>query len=157
MTFTQPSATRRALMNLAEAAVEQACLGLWAQVVLQAKADLEQEPLGSLLYSQAESFFVGSGEWAESRAIVGDCLDIPAANLCACGKEWIAARRAREGLPAEPLPAPPSSPATQPTVPVRLPLLVALPGPTLSELRNRWAKNRRTANPFDPFRAKRAV
>ena len=48
---------------------EIAYFGLWAQVVLQAKADLEQEPIGSILYNQAADFFVGAGEWAKSRAM----------------------------------------------------------------------------------------
>jgi hypothetical protein len=134
--------------------MEQACLGLWAQVVLQAKADVEQEPFGSLLYNHAVSFFVGSGEWAQSRAVVGECLDIPEERLRSSGQQWIAARRAREGLPPEP---PPPPPPAHPTVRAPLPLLTARPGPDPRDRRNRRALGRMAGSPFNPFRLKPAM
>ena len=124
---------------------ENACLGLWAQVVLQAKTDLDEEPIGSLLYSDAASFFVGSGEWAESRTIVAECLNIPPNNLYRCGKKWIARRRAREAQPPEPLPAAPPVPVSSP-----LPLLVVLPVPDRRGCRR--IRGLRANNPFNPFR-----
>jgi hypothetical protein len=97
---------------------------LWAQVVLQAKADLDNEPVGSLLFNQAAAFFVSRGEWAESRAIVADCLEMHPDDLCRCGTRWIAERREREGLEPEPPRAPRSK------TPLVLPRLEALPPPT---------------------------
>ena len=94
---------------------------LWAQVVLQAKADLENEPIGSILFNQAAAFFVSRGEWAESRAIVADCLEMHPDDLCRCGERWIADRREREGLPPEP----PRD--LRPQAPLQLPKLVATP------------------------------
>ena len=75
---------------------------LWAQVVLQAKADLENEEIGSILYNQAAAFFVSRGEWAESRLIIADCLEMHPDDLTKCGERWIAERRAKEGLAPEP-------------------------------------------------------
>jgi hypothetical protein len=120
---------------------------LWAQVVLQAKADLENEPVGSLLFNQAAAFFVSRGEWAESRAIVADCLEMHPDDLCRCGARWIAERREREGLAPEP------PPALRPKTPLVLPRLEAIPGPTTSGRRGRRRVAVRSGNPFDPHRA----
>ncbi len=96
---------------------------LWAQVVLQAKADLENEPIGSILFNQASAFFVSRGEWAESRAIVADCLEIHPDDLTRSGERWIAERRQQEGLAPEAARAPVSK------TPLVLPRLEALPAP----------------------------
>jgi hypothetical protein len=96
---------------------------LWAQVVLQAKTDLDHEPIGSILFNQAAAFFVSRGEWAESRAIVADCLEMHPDELCRCGERWIADRRRRDGLAPEP-PVPPCAKTAAP-----LPRLEALPSP----------------------------
>lgn len=76
--------------------MENANRALWAGIVLQAKADLEQEPIGSVSYHHAGEFFVGRGEWATSRAVIAECLDMHPDDLYRCGKDWIAARRLRE-------------------------------------------------------------
>jgi hypothetical protein len=98
---------------------------LWAQVVLQAKEDLVEEPIGSLLYNDAKAFFLSGGEWARSRTNIADCLEMHPDDLGRCGKRWIAERRARDGLPPE------LSPPPSPRAPVKLPLprLVAVPAP----------------------------
>ena len=70
---------------------------LWAQVVLQAKADVEQQPIDSVLYDQAAAFFVSGGSWAESRGIVADVLDMHPDDLVRQGQHWIAERRRQEG------------------------------------------------------------
>ena len=115
---------------------------LWAQVVLQAKADLENEPIGSLLFNQAAAFFTSRGEWATSRAIVADCLEIHPDDLCRCGARWIADRRQQEGLAPEP-------PAMSPSkIPLRLPHLEALPTPNPSLKRPRREIGPRSVNPF---------
>jgi hypothetical protein len=124
---------------------------LWAQVVLQAKADLENEPIGSILYNQAAAFFVSRGEWAESRAIVADCLEMHPDDLCRCGERWIADRREREGLPPEP----PRS--LRPTAPLELPRLVATPAPAPAGQRGRRGAPARQGNPFAPNRMKSAA
>jgi hypothetical protein len=115
---------------------------LWAQVVLQAKADLENEPIGSIIYNQAAAFFVSRGEWAESRLIVADCLDMHPDDLKRCGERWIADRRRREGLAPEPEQAPRSAQARP------LPRLVASPA---REKIGRKARPAVRSNPFIPF------
>jgi hypothetical protein len=125
---------------------------LWAQVVLQAKADLENEPIGSILFNQAAAFFVSRGDWAESRLIVADCLNMHPDDLSRCGERWIAERRRREGLAPEPARAPSSQQQTSP-----LPRLVALPGPDTRGHKIRREVISRTKNPFDPFREKIAA
>jgi hypothetical protein len=122
---------------------------LWAQVVLQAKADLEHQPIGSILFNQAAAFFVSRGEWAESRAIVADCLEMHPDELCRCGERWIAERRMREGLPPEP----PSAPRTKPSTP--LPRLEALPGPGTLASANRRTRPQSEAD-FRPRRVQQA-
>jgi len=94
---------------------EQSYRLLWSQVILQAKDDLDNEPRGSVLYDQATAFFVARGEWAESRAIIADCLQMHPDDWYRCGKRWIAERRTRDGLSSEGLPTPP------PPCPVLLP------------------------------------
>ena len=69
---------------------------LWAQVVLQAKADVEQQPIDSVLFDQAAAFFVSGGSWAESRAIVADVLEMHPDDLVRQGRRWIAERRQQE-------------------------------------------------------------
>jgi hypothetical protein len=115
---------------------------LWAQVVLQAKADLENEPIGSIIFNQAAAFFVSRGEWAESRLIVADCLDMHPDDLKRCGERWIADRRRREGLPPEPEKAIRSAGARP------LPRLVASPAREKIGRKPRPA----AANRFNPFR-----
>ncbi len=121
---------------------------LWAQVVLQAKADLENEPVGSIIFNQAAAFFVSRGEWAESRLIVADCLDMHPDDLKRCGERWIADRRRREGLPAEPEQT--ARPAN--TRPLRR--LVAVPA---GERSARKARPAARSNPFNPFREQAAA
>jgi len=119
---------------------------LWAQVVLQAKADLEHEPVDSILYNQAAAFFVSGGDWAVSRATVADCLDMHPDDLYRCGERWIADRRARDGLP----PSPKKTAPAQNRGP--LPRLVALPGPSAQGKKGRSPGSSRGANPFAPSR-----
>lgn len=120
---------------------------LWAQVVLQAKADLENEPIGSILFNQAAAFFVSRGEWAESRLIVADCLNMHPDDLVRCGERWIADRRQREGLAPEPKRA-----AATTTEKLVLPRLVAIPAAKPRAQKGRRAASSRPSNPFDPFR-----
>jgi len=72
---------------------------LWGAAVLQAKADVEQQPIGSIDYDYAVAFFVGGGAWAESRAALADCLDVHPDDIERVGRRCIAARRKLEGLP----------------------------------------------------------
>src|SRR4051812_20882529 len=74
---------------------------LWVAVVLQAKDDIENEPLGSVDFTQAVAFFIGSGNWAQNRTVIGDYLDLHRDDLEKLGRRCINARRAAEGL--EPL------------------------------------------------------
>ncbi len=115
---------------------------LWAQVVLQAKADLENEPIGSILYNQAAAFFVSRGDWAESRMIVADCLNMHPDDLTRCGERWIADRRAREGLAPEPK-------RSVSHEPLQLPHLVAIPAPSKRGSRAPRPAAKRAGNPFD--------
>jgi hypothetical protein len=101
---------------------ERPCRALWIGVVTQAQEDLEHQPTRSIIYDEAVAFFVGSGHWAESRAVIADLLEMHPDNLLRCGQRWIAARKKRDGLPAEP-------PREPPAASTSLPRLVALPGP----------------------------
>jgi hypothetical protein len=74
---------------------------LWIAVVLQAKTDIENEPLDSIHFAKAVAFFIGSGAWAENRVAVGDYLDLHRDDLERLGRRCINARRIAEGL--EPL------------------------------------------------------
>jgi hypothetical protein len=118
---------------------------LWAQVVLQAKADLENEPIGAILYNQAAAFFVSRGDWAESRLIVADCLNMHPDDLSRVGQRWIDDRRRREGLEPEPRVAP------RKAEPIPLPRLVAVPAKNARAQKGR-VRAPRTVNPFSPFR-----
>jgi hypothetical protein len=75
--------------------------GLWASVVLQALDDIWGRPMGSSDYSQAVSFFTGTGTWAEARTTIGDFLEFHSDDLEALGKRCIDARLAREALQSE--------------------------------------------------------
>ncbi|PPQ35038.1 hypothetical protein CCS01_09045 [Rhodopila globiformis] len=123
---------------------------LWAQVVMQAKADLENEPIGSILYNQAAAFFVSRGDWAESRLMIADCLNMHPDDLSRVGQQWINDRRRREGLELEQNEAPKKSD------PLVLPRLVAVPGPSTHVRRGR-TRTPRAVNPFNPFREKVAA
>jgi hypothetical protein len=113
---------------------------LWTQVVQQAKDDVETQPVGSVLYEQAASFFAGGGAWAASRAAVADMLDVHPDDLRRRGTLWIAARRERDGLPDVPTRVVP--PAWRPT-PAPLPRLGALLAatPLPKRPKARWARN----------------
>ena len=80
---------------------------LWSQVVLQAKQDLETEQPGSVVYGQAESFFFGARQWAETRDAIATMIDLHADDLTRLGRATIAARRVEEGLPPAPDPSRP--------------------------------------------------
>jgi hypothetical protein len=121
---------------------------LWAQVVLQAKADLENEPIGSIIFNQAAAFFVSRGEWAESRLVVADCLDMHPDDLKRCGERWIADRRRREGLPPEP------EKTVRPVGTRPLPRLVA--SPARGKI-GRKARPASSGNPFEPRREQAAA
>jgi hypothetical protein len=130
---------------------------LWVQVVLQAKADLENEPIGSVLYDQAAAFFISRGEWAVSRATVADCLGMHPDELRRCGERWIAERRQHEGLP--PVPAPATRPKAasailQSGTPPALPRLQALPAPDIRARKPHRKLVFRSVNPFDPSRVR---
>jgi hypothetical protein len=129
---------------------QQAYRVLWAQVVLQAKADLENEPIGSIIFNQAAAFFVSRGEWAESRIVVADCLEMHPDDLTRCGERWIADRRRREGLEPEP------KRVSRAAEPLRLPHLVAVSAPEPARRRARRTVAP-SANPFDPFRERVAA
>ena len=69
---------------------------LWVAVVLQAKSDIETELLDSLDFIQAVAFFIGSGQWVQNRAVIGDYLDLHRDDLEKLGRRCINARRAAE-------------------------------------------------------------
>ena len=128
---------------MAAVETQQSYRALWSQVVLQAKADLENEPIGSILFNQAAAFFVSRGEWAQSRAIVADCLEIHPEELTRSGERWIADRRQQEGLAPEPALAPRSK------IPRLLPRLEAIPAPPSNNQRPRRVSPPRSVNPFE--------
>jgi hypothetical protein len=81
--------------------------GLWGAVVLQARDDIQSEPLRSNEYAQAVAFFTGGGEWANTRTMIGDFLDLHRDDLEAFGRRSINERRMSEGLDVLPLPEQP--------------------------------------------------
>ena len=107
---------------------------LWVAVVLQAKSDIETEPLGSLDFTQAVAFFIGSGQWVQNRAVIGDYLDLHRDDLEKLGRRCINARRAAEGLeplqPRQPWPnATRARKTVEPVPPQPQPILPPLPQP----------------------------
>jgi hypothetical protein len=124
---------------------QQTYRALWAQVVLQAKADLDYEPIGSILFDQAVAFFVSRGEWAESRRMVADCLDMHPDDLSSRGARWIADRRQREGFAPEP------GPVLRSATPAPWPRLVAVPAADTYRRKNHPATIS-AVNPFNPLR-----
>lgn len=76
--------------------------GLWCSVVLQALEDIKSQPIGSVAFAEAVAFFTRTGVWGESRALVGDFLDLHPEELAAIGRRSIAARHAREALSKTP-------------------------------------------------------
>lgn len=125
-----------------EVEAQQSYRMLWAQVVLQAKADLENEPIDSILFNQASAFFISRGEWAQSRAIVADCLEMHPDDLCRCGERWIADRRKHEGLAPEP------ARPVRSEAPAPLPRLEAIPAAAPATSRPRRVVTPRLINPF---------
>src|SRR3954468_22279752 len=88
---------------------EGAYRGLWGAVVLQAKADIQTEPLRSLEFEQAVAFFTGGGDWVQTRTAIADFLELHRDDLERMGRRCINERRAAEGLeplPARPVPSP---------------------------------------------------
>jgi hypothetical protein len=75
--------------------------GLWGAVILQAKADIQTEPMGSIDFNQAVEFFTGGGAWARTRTAIGDYLDLHGDDLERLGRQYINRRLLAEGL--EPL------------------------------------------------------
>jgi hypothetical protein len=124
---------------------------LWSMVILQARDDLADEPIGSIEYENAISFFTAAfGPWAQSREAIADQLGFHADDIERLGRTVIAARRAAEGLPPE-APSVESKPAAQPAP---LPALVAIPAPPpANDNRRRRAEHMKSlCNPFNPFR-----
>jgi hypothetical protein len=136
---------------------------LWGAVLCQACEDLEREEFNSYWYHQAAAFFLGGGEWAESRRTICDMLDLHPDDLHRPALRMINARRLEHGLP--PLQPRPAFIASQPRTPeqrasppvapqARLPLprLVATFNPPKPDRASRrhWSQ-RRPFNPFAPL------
>ena len=69
---------------------------LWVSVLRQALDDLENEPLHSASFGEAQAFFTGAGSWGESRRTVGDFLQMHPDELKRIGERHLKARLARE-------------------------------------------------------------
>src|ERR1700759_2781851 len=74
---------------------------LWSAVVLQAKDDVENQPLDSIEFTQAVAFFIGSGDWVQNRTAIGDFLNLHRDDLEKAGRRCINRRRVSAAL--EPL------------------------------------------------------
>jgi hypothetical protein len=118
--------------------------GLWGAVVLQAKADIQSEPVDSIEYAHAVAFFLGAGAWERMRTVIGDFLDLHGDDLKAFGRRCISQRRAAEGL--DPLPERRASRAAAPLVtpirPAADPIPLPKPAPSRPPARR--------VNPFFP-------
>src|ERR1700750_1217401 len=76
---------------------------LWTAVVLQARADIESEPLDSTNYAQAVALFLNDGDWAESRTAIADQLGLHGDDLRRLGRQAVSEGRQREGIINEPI------------------------------------------------------
>jgi hypothetical protein len=74
---------------------------LWSAVVLQARVDIDYAEYDTTLYDTAVAFFLGAGEWGESRQHIADLLELHPDDLTRLGREAIAARHLRDGVPPE--------------------------------------------------------
>jgi hypothetical protein len=83
---------------------------LWCAVVLQARDDLGDFPVGSIEFNQAVAFFCANGEWGESRQNVAAHLGLDEFDLRRAGTRWVEARRLAAGLPPLPSARPVSPP-----------------------------------------------
>lgn len=133
---------------------------LWNAVLLQAFEDLEGEPYGSYWHSQAVAFFFGSADWADSRRTICDMLGLDPSDLRAPALRIVNGQRAARGL--SPLSTRPAAMSRLPkervpepaaAAPRPWPRLVAYyPEPVAKVPRGKRQLNKRTYNPFDPFR-----
>ncbi|MBN8906129.1 MAG: hypothetical protein J0H99_05795 [Rhodospirillales bacterium] len=124
-------------------------------MVLQARLDIEMEPLDSIDYAHAVHFFTGRGEWAQSRATIADFLNMHPDDVERSGRTCIDQRRAKEGLPPLALPQrTQTSRRVLPSVqrpPVRVALVPTTPVTAQPEQRLAPRTRRaRTTNPFFP-------
>jgi hypothetical protein len=134
---------------------------LWLEVVLQALADIADEPVGSTPFNQSVWFFIGGGDWLEGRQNIADMLSLHADDLERAGRRAANARLLKEGLPplekrapTPRLPGPAQKPV-EPAKPVPMPKLVATFAPEPDRKRRhqpgKW-RDRYDYNPFDPRR-----
>jgi hypothetical protein len=72
---------------------------LWVAVVLQAKADIETEPLNSIDFTQSVAFFIGSGDWVQNRIAIADYLNLHRDDLEKLGRRCINLNPAFDALP----------------------------------------------------------
>jgi hypothetical protein len=145
--------------NLRYTISDPCCRALWAAVVLQAKEDVRNAAFDSLIYNDAEAFFVGGGDWRYSRAHAAEQLDMEPERLAKLGRSWVNKRRLAENAPARD-----AKPAVQYTpMPMRMPpqepVRAISANPELTHERlaatnrasaRRWKRG--DGNPFNPFR-----
>jgi hypothetical protein len=118
---------------------------LWSAVVLQAKDDIENLSLDSVEFAQAVAFFIGSGDWVQTRTAIGDFLNLHRDDLEKAGRRCINRRRVSEGLgpllARQPWPTPAHTARTVEHRPEPQP---ASPPPSLLQPTPAWV------NPFFP-------
>jgi hypothetical protein len=91
---------------------------LWAAVVMQAKEDVEDLPVGSVDYQAAVAFLTSpSAYWQQARADIAAHLMIHGDDIRHAGQRWVITRRRAEGLPD----FEPQRPAAPRTLDERLP------------------------------------
>jgi hypothetical protein len=147
-------------LRLSESDLHGSNRALWAAVVLQVKNDIESEALDSLDYAQAVAFVTGSGSWIESRLAIADMLELHPDDIVRMGRDWIAARRLKEGLPEDSESTAQTVDSTQAHYAVSTnhasvaPLPVTRPArvPATAPKRVRAWRMKSEINPFNPFR-----
>ena len=78
--------------------IQVAYRSLWSSAVLQALEDIENQPIPSTEYAEAEAFFIRPGAWARSRNTIADILDMHPGQLEMIGRRRIEARRVADML-----------------------------------------------------------
>jgi hypothetical protein len=112
------------------------CRALWLAVLLQAKEDVEKEPMDSIEYHEARAFWIDGGFWTAARANIGACLEMDGEVIAGIGRKWVNARLKAEGLPLLPAASRKGVPIKVSRIAPRRLVALAAPPPLVGRKRN---------------------